>query len=210
MKHLLPELHYAPDALAPGMSRETIEFHHGKHLQAYIDNLNRLIAGTQYENMSLEDIVMKSGGAVFNNAAQAWNHTFFFDTLTPVPVPMPERLVRKLDEAFGSQENFLGEFAKAATGLFGYTADPTSSPGPCPRGYSTAYEATTWLHSSQTNHTLPDTKARTPGALTAARGTHAPRANPLGKRTEVIPFVPVAPPRTKPKAPQTAFWTAFV
>lgn len=119
MKHLLPELHYAPDALAPGMSRETIEFHHGKHLQAYIDNLNRLIAGTQYEDMSLEDIVMKSGGAVFNNAAQAWNHTFFFDTLTPVLVPMPERLVRKLDEAFGSRENFLGEFAKAATGLFG-------------------------------------------------------------------------------------------
>lgn len=119
MKHLLPQLPYAPDALAPAMSSETIAFHYGKHLQTYIDNLNKLIAGTHYEDMSLEEIVCKADGAVFNNAAQTWNHTFFFETLTPVPVEIPTVLAEKLSASFGSTGQFLEEFSKAAAGLFG-------------------------------------------------------------------------------------------
>lgn len=119
MKHFLPELPYASDALAPRMSKETFEYHYGKHLQTYIDNLNRLIEGTPYEDMPLDGIVMKSDGAIFNNAAQVWNHTFFFMTLTPVPVEMPDRLAGKLAASFGSVEKFREEFSKAAAGLFG-------------------------------------------------------------------------------------------
>ena len=119
MKHLLPQLPYAPDALAPAMSSETIAFHYGKHLQTYIDNLNKLIAGTPYEDMSLEEIVCKADGAVFNNAAQTWNHTFFFETLTPVPVEIPTVLAEKISASFGSTGQFLEEFSKAAAGLFG-------------------------------------------------------------------------------------------
>lgn len=119
MKYNLPELPYSLDALEPKMSRETLEFHYGKHLQTYIDNLNKLVAGTPYEEMSLEDIVLKADGAVFNNAAQTWNHTFFFETLAPAPVKMPEKLATRLADAFGSVEAFREEFAKAAVGLFG-------------------------------------------------------------------------------------------
>ena len=75
MKHLLPELPYTLEALEPAMSRETLEFHYGKHLQTYIDNLNRLIQGTPFESSSLEDIIMKAEGGILNNAAQTWNHT---------------------------------------------------------------------------------------------------------------------------------------
>jgi len=119
MKHLLPKLPYAAGALAPAMSAETLEYHYGKHLQTYIDNLNKLIAGTQYEDMPLEEIVKKADGGIFNNAAQAWNHTFFFDTLTPEPVKIPTRLAGKLTEEFGSVEAFKEEFSKAAAGIFG-------------------------------------------------------------------------------------------
>lgn len=119
MKHLLPTLPYAQDALAPAMSAETLEYHYGKHLQTYIDNLNRMIQGTPYEDMSLEDIVMHADGGIFNNAAQTWNHTFFFETLTPAPAAIPARLADKLAEDFGSVEAFKEEFAKTATGLFG-------------------------------------------------------------------------------------------
>lgn len=119
MKHTLPELPYAKDALEPAMSSETIDYHYGKHLQAYIDNLNALIAGTPYEEMSLEQIVAESTGSLYNNAAQAWNHNLFFLTLTPEPVEMPERLAAKLAEDFGSVEQFRAEFMQAATTLFG-------------------------------------------------------------------------------------------
>ena len=93
MAHTLPALPYALDALAPHISKETLEFHYGKHHQTYVTNLNNLIAGTEFETSSLEDIVKKSSGGIFNNAAQVWNHTFYFqwkiapDTFYPNPWP---------------------------------------------------------------------------------------------------------------------------
>ena len=88
MTHTLPELPYSLDALAPYISRETLEYHYGKHHQTYIDNLNKLIPGTEYENMSLEEIIRsapKSG--IFNNSAQIWNHTFYFESLSQASIP---------------------------------------------------------------------------------------------------------------------------
>ena len=115
----MPELPYAPEALAPKMSKETLDYHYGKHLQTYVDNLNKLIPGTPYEEMPLDEIVRKADGGIFNNAAQTWNHTFFFQMLTPAQKPVPAKLAAKLAEAFGSVEAFKEEFTKAAVGLFG-------------------------------------------------------------------------------------------
>ena len=120
MTFTLPELPYAHDALAPVISEETIKFHYGKHHQAYVNNLNGLIAGTEFENADLETIVKKSEGPVFNNAAQVWNHTFYFNSLTPQKGSQPSaELAKAIEAAFGSIENFKAEFAKAATTLFG-------------------------------------------------------------------------------------------
>ncbi len=119
MKHEMPGLPYALSELAPKMSEETLNFHYGKHLQAYVDNLNRLSEGTPYEHMSLEEVVCKSSGAVFNNAAQVWNHTFFFRALTPRQHPMPQRLRSKLETTFGSVDKFRDELFAAAMGIFG-------------------------------------------------------------------------------------------
>lgn len=120
MTFTLPELPYAHDALAPVISEETIKFHYGKHHQAYVNNLNGLIPGTEFENADLETIVKKSEGPVFNNAAQVWNHTFYFNSLTPQKGSKPSaELAKAIDAAFGSLENFKAEFAKAATTLFG-------------------------------------------------------------------------------------------
>ena len=83
MEHALPQLPYALDALAPHISKETLEFHYGKHHQTYVTNLNNLQKGTEFENMSLEEIVKKSSGGIFNNAAQVWNHTFYWMGLAP-------------------------------------------------------------------------------------------------------------------------------
>ena len=83
MEHTLPPLPYAMDALAPHISKETFEYHYGKHHQAYVTNLNNLIKGTEFETLGLEDIVRKSSGGVFNNAAQVWNHTFFWSSMKP-------------------------------------------------------------------------------------------------------------------------------
>lgn len=120
MKFSLPELPYAHDALAPVISAETISFHYGKHHQTYVNNLNNLIPGTEFENADLDTIVKKSEGPVFNNAAQIWNHNFYFLSLTPEKgsVPAPA-LAKAIDAAFGSLENFKVEFGKAATTLFG-------------------------------------------------------------------------------------------
>ena len=92
MAHELPALPYAIDALEPVISKETLEFHHGKHHNTYVTNLNNLIPGTEFENASLEDIIMKSSGGVFNNAAQIWNHTFYWNCLrSPNDANAPQR-----------------------------------------------------------------------------------------------------------------------
>ncbi len=120
MKHELPQLNYAVEALAPTISKETMEYHWGKHLQAYVNNLNNLIAGTKFENASLEQIVKDADGALFNNAGQVWNHTFYFDTFSPVPKKAPEgKLLEAINKSFGSPEAFKEQFNKAAVGLFG-------------------------------------------------------------------------------------------
>lgn len=119
MIHNMPQLPYPMEALAPHMSKETLEYHYGKHLQTYVDNLNKLIPGTPFENMPLEGIVCKAEGAVFNNAAQTWNHTFFFESLTPTQAEIPATLKELLVRDFGSVEAFKEEFTKAAIGLFG-------------------------------------------------------------------------------------------
>ena len=115
----MPTLPYAANALAPRMSEETLNYHHGKHLQTYVDNLNRLVAGTVYENMTLEEVVCKATGPVFNNAAQAWNHAFFFESLSPQPKQMTQKMESLVMAAFGSLERFRDAFFAAATSLFG-------------------------------------------------------------------------------------------
>lgn len=115
-----PTLPYAPDALVPAISAETIEYHYGKHEKAYIDNLNKLISGTEYEDMALEDIIRSSEGALFNNASQAWNHIFYFFTFSPSGAKEPTGELRKaIDLQFGSFENFKKEFVDAGVKLFG-------------------------------------------------------------------------------------------
>lgn len=120
MMHKMPELPYAQDALAPHISRETIEYHYGKHLQTYVDNLNKLIVGTEYENASLEEMIRKADGPIFNNAAQTWNHTFYFCTFSSQPQVIPSgKLLAALETKYGSFDAFKAEFEKKATGLFG-------------------------------------------------------------------------------------------
>ena len=120
MKHTMPVLAYAQDALEPHISRETIEYHYGKHLQTYVNNLNNLIVGTPFENASLEEMICKAEGGIFNNAAQTWNHTFYFSTFSPAPQAEPTGKLREaIDRKFGSFDAFKAEFEKKATGLFG-------------------------------------------------------------------------------------------
>ena len=120
MKYEMPPLAYALDGLEPCMSRETLEHHYGKHLQTYVDNLNRLVPGTAFENASLEEIVKSAEGPIFNNGAQVWNHTFFFLSLSPDARKQPEgKLAAAIDRDFGSFEKFKEEFSAAAAGIFG-------------------------------------------------------------------------------------------
>jgi Fe-Mn family superoxide dismutase len=115
----LPTLPYSLDALEPCISRETLEFHYGKHHQTYVDNLNKLISGTEYEGKALEDIIKTSSGAVFNNAAQIWNHTFYFESLTPSASAPAGTLADAITAKWGSVENFIAEFNKMALANFG-------------------------------------------------------------------------------------------
>lgn len=115
----LPPLPYAIDALEPTMSQQTIEYHYGKHLQTYVDNLNRLTEGTPYSDATLEHLILTTSGHIFDNAAQVWNHTFFFNTLTPEPVRIPSELEFALTRDFGSIEEFKTRFKKAAIEIFG-------------------------------------------------------------------------------------------
>ncbi len=120
MAFTLPELPYAMDALAPTISKETLEFHYGKHHQAYVTNLNNLIAGTEFESASLEDIVKKSSGGVFNNAAQVWNHTFYWNSMSPNGGGEPAgKLADAINAKWGSVAAFKEAFNKSAAGNFG-------------------------------------------------------------------------------------------
>jgi Fe-Mn family superoxide dismutase len=116
----LPPLPYPRDALQPHISAETVDFHYGKHHQTYVDNLNKQIAGTEFENMPLEEIVRKSSGGMFNNAAQVWNHTFYWNCLSPNGGGKPSgRLAEAIDAAFGSVEQFKEQFTQTALTTFG-------------------------------------------------------------------------------------------
>ncbi len=116
----LPPLPWARDALAPYISAETIDFHHGKHHQAYVTNLNNQIAGTEFESLSLEEIIRKSSGGMFNNAAQIWNHTFYWNCLAPNAGGEPGgRLGEAINKAFGSFAKFKEEFTRTSVGTFG-------------------------------------------------------------------------------------------
>ena len=120
MEHKLPPLPYAMDALAPYISKETFEYHYGKHHQAYVTNLNNLIKGTEFENMALEDIVKKSSGGVFNNAAQVWNHTFFWSSMKPGGGGEPsDALAEAIKRKWSSAAAFKEAFTKSAVGNFG-------------------------------------------------------------------------------------------
>ena len=116
----LPPLPYAMDALAPHISQETLEYHYGKHHQTYVTNLNKLVEGTDLEGKSLEEVILAAEGGVFNNAAQVWNHTFYWSSLKPGGGGAPDgEIGEKINSAFGSYDGFKEEFAKAATTQFG-------------------------------------------------------------------------------------------
>jgi Fe-Mn family superoxide dismutase len=120
MTHELPPLPFARDALEPVISAETIDFHYGKHHQAYVTNLNNLVTGTEFEDASLEDIVLKAEGGIFNNAAQVWNHTFYWNGLSTDGGGQPTgNLGAAIQRSFGSFERFKDAFIKSAVGNFG-------------------------------------------------------------------------------------------
>ncbi len=120
MTYEQPKLPYPEDALAPAISAQTVAFHYGKHEKTYIDNLNRLITGTEYEDMTLEEVIAVAKGALYNNAAQAWNHIFYFFTFSPDGGGEPGgELRRAIDRDFGSFDKFKEAFVEAGTGLFG-------------------------------------------------------------------------------------------
>lgn len=120
MKHELPPLPFDKVALEPVISKETIEIHYGKHHQAYVNKLNDLIKGSSFENSTLEQIIEKADGAIFNNGAQVWNHTFYWNCITPGGSKMPDgSFVNALQRDFGSVEAFIEKFSNAAATLFG-------------------------------------------------------------------------------------------
>ncbi len=120
MSFELPKLPYALNALEPVISQKTLEFHYGKHHQAYVNNLNNLVPGTKFENASLETIIKEADGGIFNNGAQVWNHTFFFNSLAPDAGGEPSgTLADAIKKDFGSFAEFKEKFSKAAVTLFG-------------------------------------------------------------------------------------------
>ena len=120
MPFTLPELPYPKDALAPHLSAETLEYHHDKHHNAYVTNLNNLVEGTDLASKSLEEIIQAADGGVFNNAAQVWNHTFYWNCMKPGGGGVPSGdLAVALDQAFGSYDAFKTEFSQAAVTQFG-------------------------------------------------------------------------------------------
>lgn len=120
MTHQLPELPWAKNALEPYITEKTLDFHYGKHHQAYVTNLNNLLPGSPFEEASLEEIIMKAEGGIFNNGAQVWNHTFYWNCLTPNGTELPEpKLLEAINRDFGSFELFKDQFSKSAATLFG-------------------------------------------------------------------------------------------
>ncbi|MCB1851568.1 MAG: superoxide dismutase [Fe] [Gammaproteobacteria bacterium] len=120
MAHQLPDLPYPKNALEPTISQETLEFHHDKHHQTYVTNLNNLIPGTEFENATLDEIVMRASGGIFNNAAQVWNHTFYWNCLSPNGGGTPSgALAVAIDRAFGSFDDFKKAFSSSAATNFG-------------------------------------------------------------------------------------------
>jgi len=116
----LPKLSYAADALQPFISKQTIDFHYGKHHATYVSNLNSLVQGTRFENASLDQIVREAEGPVFNNGAQIWNHTFYFESFSPTGLREPSGpLAAIITSTFGSFESFKEQFTKSAMTLFG-------------------------------------------------------------------------------------------
>ncbi len=119
MKHTLPALPYAIDALAPHISKETLEYHYGKHHQTYVTNLNNLIEGTEFAELSLEEIIKKSSGGLFNNAAQVWNHTFYWNSLKPSGGAPSGTLADAINAKWESFDKFKQAFAKSCADNFG-------------------------------------------------------------------------------------------
>lgn len=120
MQHQLPKLPYEMDALQPYISKETLEYHYGKHHQAYVNNLNNLIKDTDFANLSLEEIILKASGGIFNNAAQVWNHTFYWHCLTPKSSQEPSgKLADAIKKKFGSFDELKKQFSQSAVTLFG-------------------------------------------------------------------------------------------
>lgn len=120
MTFSLPKLPYSMDALAPHISQETLEYHYGKHHQTYVNNLNKLVEGTEHAEKSLEEIIMSSSGGIFNNAAQVWNHTFYWHSLSPNGGGEPQGpLLEKINHAFGSYSEFKEKFTQTAITTFG-------------------------------------------------------------------------------------------
>ncbi|HEY8085735.1 MAG TPA: Fe-Mn family superoxide dismutase [Methylophilaceae bacterium] len=120
MMHVLPTLPYALDALEPHLSKETLLYHYGKHHMAYVNNLNKLIAGTEFEACTLEEIIRSAKGGIYNNAAQVWNHTFYWMSMSPKGGGSPEgKLADAINNKWGSFEAFKEAFTKSATTHFG-------------------------------------------------------------------------------------------
>jgi Fe-Mn family superoxide dismutase len=119
MEHKLPELHFEKSALSPNISEETIEYHYGKHHNAYVTNLNKLITGTEFAAMTLEQICAKASGPIFNNAAQHWNHSFYWECITPIGAEPAGKLAEMLNRDFGSLQQFKEKFVASAIGNFG-------------------------------------------------------------------------------------------
>jgi Fe-Mn family superoxide dismutase len=116
----LPKLTYSLDALEPYISQQTLEFHYGRHHQAYVNNLNKLVPGTKFENASLETIIREADGGIFNNGAQVWNHTFYFLAFSPHAAQEPQKpLMDAIVDDFGSLSAFKDSFSTAAAGIFG-------------------------------------------------------------------------------------------
>lgn len=120
MTHSLPNLPYALNALDPFISQQTLEFHYGKHHQTYVNNLNQLIVGTRFENADLLTIIKEADGGIFNNGAQVWNHTFYFESFSPTPQKTPTgKLLELIEAKYQTFEQFKDTFSQKAVTLFG-------------------------------------------------------------------------------------------